>query len=146
MKQYAVDIRIAVDASTMLAISGNKSLGVYTATETTNYPLAPFVPWQALNQIQPDLMGGEANYRENKLRAEIAALKRELAAVKQEKAHLEILLETITEPPKSQFYQMQIEIDQNKRSHQVAAITQSDYFQQLLADVELLRASNNLIF
>ncbi len=78
---------------------------------------------------------------EGKLRAEIAALKRELAVVKQEKAHLEILLETIIEPPKSQFYQMPIEIDQNKRSHQVAAITQSDYFQELLADVELLRST-----
>lgn len=77
---------------------------------------------------------------EDKLRAEIAALKRELAAVKQEKAHLEILLENITEHPKTQVYQMRIEIDQNKRSHQVAAITQSDYFRQLLAEVELLRA------
>ena len=78
---------------------------------------------------------------EDKLRAEIAALKRELASVKQEKANLEIWLETITNHPKSQVYQMQIEIDQNKRSHQVAAITQSDYFQQLLADIELLRST-----
>ncbi|MFB2978950.1 hypothetical protein [Microseira sp. BLCC-F43] len=80
---------------------------------------------------------------EDKLRAEIAALKRELASVKQEKANLEILLENITNHPKSQVYQMQIDLDQNKRAHQVAAITQSDYFQQLLAEVELLRASNN---
>jgi glycine cleavage system regulatory protein len=75
---------------------------------------------------------------EAKLRAEIVALKRELAAVKQEKAHLEILLETIAEHPKTQVYPMQIEIDQNKRSRQVAEITQADYFQQLLADVERL--------
>lgn len=78
---------------------------------------------------------------EAKLRAEIAALKRELASVKQEKAHLEILLENIAEHPKSQFYPLEIEIDQKKRSRQVAEITQADYFQQLLSEVDVLRAS-----
>ena len=132
MTPYPLDIGIAADASKMLAMSGDKSLGV------ANF--VPFLPWQALNQIGTGFMGEEAKFREDKLRAEIAALKQELAAVKQEKAKLEILLGTLTERRNSEVYQMQIEIDQNKRSHQVAAIIQTDYFQQLLAEVEMLRS------
>ena len=132
MTPYPLDIGIAADASKMLAMSGDKSLGV------ANF--VPFLPWQALNQIVTGFMGEEAKFREDKLRAIIAALKQELAAVKQEKAKLEILLGTLTERRNSEVYQMQIEIDQNKRSHQVAAIIQTDYFQQLLAEVEMLRS------
>jgi PAS domain S-box-containing protein len=40
---------------------------------------------------------------------------------------------------KRQLVQMQIEIDRNKLARQVAAITQTDYFQELKAEVERLR-------
>jgi hypothetical protein len=112
-------------------------------TDTANYEFVPFLPWQAVNQIAtgfiPEEIQSKSQNSESKLRAEIATLKRELAAVKQEKAKLEILVETISGHSNAQVYPLQIEIDQNKRSRQVAEITQADYFQQLLAEVELLR-------
>ena len=113
-------------------------------TNTANYEFVPFLPWQAVNQIATGFIPEEAQSQsqntEAKLRADIAALKRELAAVKQEKAKLEILVETLSGHSNTQVYPLQIEIDQLKRSHQVAEITQSNYFQQLLAEVQLLRA------
>jgi len=42
-----------------------------------------------------------------------------------------------------QVQQLQIEIDQSKRARQVAEITQTDYFQQLLEDAENLRYSED---
>ena len=42
-----------------------------------------------------------------------------------------------------QVQQMQIEIDQSKRARQVAEITQTDYFQQLLEDADNLRYSED---
>jgi|GEM_PF-7030197 len=74
------------------------------------------------------------------LRAEIGDMKRELAALKQEKAALELLLLTTkTEANKRQIQEMPIAINLDKIAHQVAEITQTDYFQQLQAEVESLR-------
>ncbi len=73
------------------------------------------------------------------LNAEVAALQQELAIVKQQKAELENLLKQQEEARKIQVQEMQIEIDLNKLAHQIAEITQTDYFQQLQIEVESLR-------
>jgi hypothetical protein len=67
------------------------------------------------------------------------ALKQELAVLKEEKAELESLVRTQEEARKLQVQEMQIEIDLSKLAHQVAEITQTEYFQQLQAEVEYLR-------
>jgi hypothetical protein len=143
MTQYPVGIGIAVDSSTMWVMSGDNSLGVYTAT-------APFLPRQTLNQRGTNFITEEAKFitqtNQDKLRAEIAALKQELTEVKQRNAELEIIIDRMSQKSdaqtglKYQISPMQIEIDQNKRSRQVSAITQTDFFQQLLSEIELLQA------
>ncbi|MUG96672.1 hypothetical protein F7734_31770 [Scytonema sp. UIC 10036] len=66
-------------------------------------------------------------------------LRAEIKALKQEKAELESLLKRQEEARKLQIQEIQIEIDLNKLVHQVAEITQTDYFQKLQAEVEYLR-------
>ncbi|BAB74497.1 hypothetical protein ACN23B_14015 [Anabaena sp. FACHB-709] len=78
---------------------------------------------------------------EESLRAEVANLQQKLAVVKQEKAELESLLQQQEKEKKLQLQEMQIEIDLNKLAHQVAEITQTEYFQQLQIEVKYLRNS-----
>lgn len=76
------------------------------------------------------------------LRAKVATLQQELILVKQEKAELENLLKQQEAAKKLQLQEMQIEIDLTKLAHQVAEITQTDYFKQLQIEVEYLRNSD----
>ncbi|MBD6619772.1 hypothetical protein FNW02_29160 [Komarekiella sp. 'clone 1'] len=97
-----------------------------------------FMPFPAKlprNQSRKD----KVKYTEQNLRLEIAALQQELIIVKQQKAELENLLKQQEEARKIQLQEMQIEIDLNKLTHQVAEITQTDYFQELQIEVESLR-------
>ncbi|BAU05843.1 hypothetical protein CEN41_22810 [Fischerella thermalis CCMEE 5330] len=73
------------------------------------------------------------------LKAEVVALQQELAIVKQQKAELENLLKQQEEARKIQVQEMQIEVNLNKLTHQIAEITQTDYFQQLQREIESLR-------
>jgi chromosome segregation ATPase len=87
---------------------------------------------------------------------EFRKLQQEVATLKQEKADLEILLDTttahfdlvlhdLTERKaretvlQQQVRTLQIEIDQAKLAHQVAEITQTDYFKALQAQIEQLQ-------
>jgi predicted nuclease with TOPRIM domain len=76
---------------------------------------------------------------QERLQAEITALKQELAILNQEKAELENLLKTQKQVRKLQVQEIQIEIDLNKLASQVSEITQADYFQKLQVEVEYLR-------
>ncbi|MBW4646506.1 MAG: hypothetical protein KME23_26525 [Goleter apudmare HA4340-LM2] len=95
------------------------------------------------NRVRKDKVKHKANSylqdTEEILSAEVAALQRELALIKQEKAELESLLKQQEETKKLQLQEMQIEIDLNKVAHQVAEITQTDYFQQLQIEIASLR-------
>ncbi|NJM74136.1 MAG: hypothetical protein HC862_30915 [Scytonema sp. RU_4_4] len=108
-----------------------------------NNILMPFPSRPPRNQFRKDEVKQKAKSdlqdTEESLRAKVAALQQELAVVKQEKAELENLLKQKEETRKLQLQEMQIEIDLNKLAHQVAEITQTDYFQQLQIEVESLR-------
>ncbi|MBW4677316.1 MAG: hypothetical protein KME52_25940 [Desmonostoc geniculatum HA4340-LM1] len=96
-----------------------------------------------LMPLRKDKVKHKAKYdsqdTQESLKAEVAALQQELVIVKQQKAELENLLKQQEEARKIQVQEMQIEIDLNKLAHQIAEITQTDYFQQLQIEVESLR-------
>ncbi|MEC4812663.1 MAG: hypothetical protein SAK29_05220, partial [Scytonema sp. PMC 1069.18] len=114
-----------------------------TGTSETDVPqeiFGEFFFWKSLRKDK-----GKAKARcwlqktKEGLRAEISALRQELGVLKEEKAELESLLRTQEEARKLQVQEMQIEIDLSKLAHQVAEITQTEYFQQLQAEVEYIR-------
>jgi tRNA(Ser,Leu) C12 N-acetylase TAN1 len=136
MPQNSLDIGIEAVPSKIISFTAFKNAA-------TNNILMPFPAKLTRNQLRKDKVKHKAKYdsqdTQETLKAEVAALQQELTIVKQQKAELENLLKQQEEAKKIQVQEMQIEIDLNKVAHQVAEITQTDYFQQLQIQVEFLR-------
>ena len=139
MPQHPLDISIEADFTNIISFSAFK----YTAN---NSILIPFPSRFTRNQLKKNRVKQRAKSdlqnTDKSLMAEVTALQQELAILKQQKAELESLLKQQEEARKIQLQEMQIEIDLNKLAHQVAEITQTDYFKQLQIEVESLRNSD----
>ncbi|WP_416668998.1 hypothetical protein [Egbenema bharatensis] len=106
-------------------------------------PLPVEQPLRYLKDLMPEVFqnrfqAAETAIRISRLQAEVIALRRELATLKQEKSALRTRLEEI-QTLKPQGQGMQIAIDHTKRVQQVAEIVRTDYFKQLQVEVERLR-------
>jgi septal ring factor EnvC (AmiA/AmiB activator) len=136
MPQNPLDIGIEAVPSKIISFTAFKNVA-------NNNIIMPFPAKLTRNQLRKDQVKHKAKYdsqdSQESLKAEVAALQQELAIVKQQKAELENLLKQQEEARKIQVQEMQIEIDLNKLAHQIAEITQTDYFQQLQIEVESLR-------
>jgi predicted GNAT family acetyltransferase len=136
MPQHPLDISHEAVTAKIINFTAFKNAG-------SNNVLMPFPSRLARNQLSQDQVKYKTKYSlqdsEKTLRAEVIALQQELAIVQQEKAALESLLKQQEETRKLQLQEMQIEIDLHKVAHQVAEITQTDYFQQLQIEIASLR-------
>ncbi|WP_414565617.1 MULTISPECIES: hypothetical protein [unclassified Anabaena] len=131
MPQHPLDISYEAVTVKIVNFTAFKNAG-------SNNVLMPFPARLARNQVKHKTQSYLRN-TEKTLRAEVVALQQELAIVQQEKAELESLLKQQQETRKLQLQEMQIEIDLHKVAHQVAEITQTDYFQQLQIEIASLR-------
>ncbi len=136
MSRHPLDIGIEAVSTKIVNFTAFKNAA-------SNTVLISFPSTLPQNQFTKDRVKRKAKSylqdTQESLRTEVAALQQELAIVKQEKAKLENLLKQQEEARKLQLQEMQIEIDLNKVAHQVAEITQTDYFQQLQIEIESLR-------
>ncbi|MFH7024016.1 MAG: hypothetical protein ACHBN1_01055 [Heteroscytonema crispum UTEX LB 1556] len=135
MPQNPLDIGIEVAPSKIINFAAFKNAA-------HNNILMSFPAKLTRNQLRKAQVKHKAKYdsqhTQESLKAEVAALQQELAIVKQQKAELENLLKQQEEARKIPVQQMQIEIDLNKLAHQIAEITQTDYFQKLQIELESL--------
>ncbi|MBD2346992.1 hypothetical protein [Anabaena subtropica] len=131
MPQHPLDISHEPVTAKIVNFTAFKNAG-------SNNVLMPFPSRLARNQVKHKTKSYLPD-TEKTLRAKIVALQQELAIVQQEKAELESLLKQQEKTRKLQLQEMQIEIDLHKVTHQVAEITQTDYFQQLQIEIASLR-------
>ncbi|WP_414545424.1 hypothetical protein [Nostoc sp. CCY0012] len=136
MPQHPLDISHEAVTAKIINFTAFKNAG-------SNNVLRLFPSKLARNQLRKDQVKHKTQSylrdTEKTLRAEVAALQQELAIVKQEKAELESLRKQQEAAIQLQLQEMQIEIDLHKVAHQVAEITQTDYFQQLQIEIASLR-------
>ena len=138
MPQYLLDIGIEAVPSKFK--TGANIINLTALRNAKNSLSIPFPYLLNQNKFKNDEVASSwSQHREERLRAEIGALKQELMVLKQEKVELESLLKTQEEAKKLQIEEMQLDIDLHKLVHQVAEITQTKYFQQLQAEVEYLQ-------
>jgi AAA15 family ATPase/GTPase len=144
MPQYPLDI--GIEAVPSKCKTGANIINLTAVRNAKNSVSMPFPYLLNRNKFKKDGVARSwSQHREERLRAEIGALKQELMVLKQEKVELESLLKTQEEAKKLQIeemqleMEMQLEIDLHKLVHQVAEITQTKYFQQLQAEVEYLQ-------
>lgn len=141
MPQYLLDIGIEAVPSKFK--TGANIINLTALRNAKNSLSIPFPYLLNQNKFKNDEVASSwSQHREERLRAEIGALKQELMVLKQEKAELESLLITQEEAKKLQIEEIHLEIDLHKLVDQVAEITQTKYFQQLQAEVEYLQNTN----
>ncbi|KYC43620.1 hypothetical protein WA1_00130 [Scytonema hofmannii PCC 7110] len=124
---------------------GAVSFGMKTSIQIVNF--AAFVNAASNLFIPVPFRRTRKQFRKNSVKVKFKSdlhnvnksLRAEIKALKQEKAELENLLRTKEETRKLHSQEIQIEIDLNKLTQQVAEITQTDYFQQLQIEVEYFR-------